>query len=143
MSEQSEEMGDSSEEYWEDKLSSEEYRILRERGTEPKFSGEYLEVWDDGTYHCAGCGASLFPSDAKFESDHGWPSFYDAKEENIEYQRDTRHGMDRTEVVCANCGGHLGHVFEDGPNPTGKRFCINSAALSFEEEDGTAQSDGE
>lgn len=121
---------------WRDRLTEEEYRILRERGTEPKFSGDYLDVWDDGTYRCAGCGAELFPADVKFEAGHGWPSFFDANEDYIEFRRDTRHGMDRTEVVCAECGGHLGHLFEDGPEPTGKRYCINSAALEFEPEDG-------
>ena len=125
---------------WREKLTEEEYQILRERGTEPKFSGEYLDVWDDGTYRCRGCGAELFPSDTKFEAGHGWPSFFDANDENVEFQTDTRHGMERTEVVCAECGGHLGHVFEDGPEPTGKRFCINSKALDFDPEEGTARS---
>lgn len=127
---------------WKETLTEEEYHILRERGTEPKFSGEYLDVWDDGTYRCTGCGAELFPSDTKYEAGHGWPSFFDAKDDAIEYREDSRHGMDRTEVVCATCGGHLGHVFEDGPDPTGKRFCINSKALDFDPEEGTAQSDG-
>lgn len=117
-----------------DHLSEQARHVLRERGTEPKFSGEYLDLWDDGKYHCAGCESPLFPSDAKFDAGHGWPSFFDAYDENIEYETDTRHGMERTEVVCANCGGHLGHLFEDGPDPTGKRFCINSVALNFEEE---------
>lgn len=128
-------------EEWRDELTEEEYHVLRERGTEPKFSGEYLDVWDDGTYRCKGCGAELFPSDTKFEADHGWPSFFDAAEENIDFETDTRHGMERTEVLCANCGGHLGHVFEDGPEPTGKRYCINSVALEFDPESGTARSD--
>lgn len=128
---------------WREQLTEEEYHVLRERGTEPKFSGEYLDQWEDGTYRCAGCGTELFPSDTKFEAGHGWPSFFDAEEENIEFTTDSRHGMERTEVVCANCGGHLGHVFDDGPEPTGKRYCINSVALDFDsatEESGTARS---
>ncbi|MFW6153011.1 MAG: peptide-methionine (R)-S-oxide reductase MsrB [Halobacteriota archaeon] len=135
-------MESETDERWEELLTEEEYHILRERGTEPKFSGAYLEEWDDGTYRCRGCGAELFDSETKFEAGHGWPSFFDANEQNIEYRRDSRHGMERTEVVCAQCGGHLGHVFEDGPEPTGKRFCINSLALDFDpEETGTARSD--
>lgn len=125
-------------EEWRERLTEEEYHVLRERGTEPKFSGEYLDEWDDGTYRCRGCGAELFPAETKFEAGHGWPSFFDAKEENIAFDTDTRHGMERTEVVCANCGGHLGHVFDDGPDPTGKRFCINSVALDFEPEESEA-----
>ncbi|MFB6075020.1 MAG: peptide-methionine (R)-S-oxide reductase MsrB [Haloarculaceae archaeon] len=118
---------------WREILTEEEYRILRERGTEPKFSSGLLEVSDDGVFRCAGCGAELFDSDEKFESGTGWPSFWDAHEAGaIETRLDTSHGMERTEVVCANCGGHLGHVFDDGPEPTGKRYCINGAALDFE-----------
>ncbi|MFB6164034.1 MAG: peptide-methionine (R)-S-oxide reductase MsrB [Haloarculaceae archaeon] len=121
-----------SDEEWREVLTDEEYRILREAGTEPKFSGEFVDQKADGTYVCAGCGAELFDSDTKFESGSGWPSFYDAAKENVETRLDTSHGMRRTEVVCATCGGHLGHVFEDGPEPTGKRYCINSAALAFD-----------
>ncbi|MFB6148081.1 MAG: peptide-methionine (R)-S-oxide reductase MsrB [Halobacteriales archaeon] len=120
---------------WKEVLTEQEYRILRERGTEPKFSGEYIDVDEDGVYRCAGCGTELFDSDTKFDSGSGWPSFYDAKDGAVEFHEDTRHGMTRTEVVCSTCGGHLGHVFDDGPDPTGKRFCINSAALDFEEDD--------
>ncbi|QSG05793.1 peptide-methionine (R)-S-oxide reductase MsrB [Halapricum desulfuricans] len=120
-------------EEWREMLTEEEYHILRERGTEPKFSGELLDVDDDGVFRCAGCGAALFDAGTKFDSGSGWPSFYDIVDEgNVVTEPDTRHGMERTEVTCANCGGHLGHVFDDGPDPTGKRYCINSAALDFD-----------
>jgi len=123
-----------SDEEWHNRLSDEEYRILREAGTEPPFSGEYVDHTDDGTYVCAGCGAELFDSETKFKSGCGWPSFYDTDDDRIETRLDTSHGMRRTEVLCASCGGHLGHVFDDGPDPTGKRYCINSVSLEFDEE---------
>jgi peptide-methionine (R)-S-oxide reductase len=120
---------------WREELSPEQYRVLREQGTEPRFSGEFVDHKADGTYVCGACGNELFASGTKYESGSGWPSFYDAKEGAVELRRDTSHGMVRTEVVCARCGSHLGHVFEDGPKPTGQRYCINSLALGFEDDD--------
>lgn len=125
-----------SEDAWRDRLDDEEYRVLRERGTEAKFSGEFIGKDDDGVYRCAGCDAALFDSGTKFDGEgSGWPSFDDAIEGSIERREDTSHGMVRTEVICANCGGHLGHVFQDGPTETGERYCINSCALDFEDND--------
>jgi peptide-methionine (R)-S-oxide reductase len=119
---------------WRAELSDEQYRVLREKGTEAPFSGEYDHTFEPGSYRCAGCGAVLFDSDTKYDSGCGWPAFYaPASEEAVEEERDTSFGMVRTEVLCAACGGHLGHVFPDGPHPTGVRYCINSAALQHDE----------
>ncbi|WEL23883.1 peptide-methionine (R)-S-oxide reductase MsrB [Candidatus Nanohalovita haloferacivicina] len=115
------------------RLSEEEYRILRESGTEAPGTGEFLNHSEAGVYRCKACGQKLFQSDDKFDSDR-WPSFKDAIMDNIELKKDLSHGMNRVEVCCSGCGSHLGHVFDDGPEPTGKRYCINSKALDFEEE---------
>ena len=119
---------------WKEELSPEQYRILREKGTERPFTGEYLNNKKDGTYTCAACNNPLFDSETKFDSGSGWPSFYDVVNEgNVKLIKDSSLGMIRTEVVCSNCEGHLGHVFDDGPQETGLRYCINSLSLGFEE----------
>ena len=119
---------------WRAELTDEQYRVLRRKGTEPPFSGEYDHTFEPGTYRCAGCGAELFDSDTKYDSGCGWPAFSaPASGEAVEEEVDASHGMVRTEVLCASCGGHLGHVFPDGPQPTGLRYCINSAALKLDE----------
>ncbi len=121
-----------SDDEWRSELSAEQYAVLREQGTERAFSGKYWDCHDDGMYRCAGCGAQLFASGVKFNSGTGWPSFTEALPGAVETRPDTAHGMVRTEVVCVRCGGHLGHVFDDGPAPNGQRFCINSCAVDLE-----------
>lgn len=121
-----------SEEEWKKDLSPEQYYVLRQKGTERAHTGEYNLHFEKGIYTCAGCGEPLFTSENKFESHCGWPSFFDAADkEKIKYIEDRSHGMIRTEIVCAKCGGHLGHIFDDGPAPTGQRYCVNSLSLDF------------
>jgi peptide-methionine (R)-S-oxide reductase len=123
-----------SEQEWKAELTPEQYEILRNKGTEPAFTGEYWDTKEGGVYRCAGCGQELFSSDTKFDSGTGWPSFFDPMDsDKVETREDDSFMMRRTEVVCSRCGGHLGHVFDDGPNPTGQRYCINSCSLDFDE----------
>ncbi|MGI9101184.1 MAG: peptide-methionine (R)-S-oxide reductase MsrB [Terriglobales bacterium] len=122
-----------SEEEWRKELTPEQYHILREKGTEAAFTGKYEPAEDPGMYRCAACGEPLFSSETKYHSGSGWPSFYQPESKTaVDEQEDSTHGMRRVEVTCAKCGSHLGHVFPDGPRPTGTRYCINSASLNFE-----------
>jgi len=133
---------DKDEAAWREQLTAEEFYVLREKGTERAFTGEYWNVWEEGSYQCRGCGEVLFQSDTKFDAGCGWPSFdRPASEGVIEESQDTSHGMIRTEVLCQKCGGHLGHVFPDGPTETGQRYCINSLSIKLKENDQSIDDD--
>jgi len=122
-------------EEWREELTLEQYHVMREKGTERPFTGVYHNTHDEGTYLCAACGNELFDSETKFDSGCGWPSFYaPIAEGNVKEETDTSHGMKRTEITCAKCGSHLGHVFDDGPQPTGQRYCMNSVSLKLDKE---------
>ncbi len=123
-----------SEAEWEEQLNEEQYRVLRQKGTERPFTGQYNMHFEEGTYTCMACNSPLFKSNTKFDSGCGWPSFDESIEGNVEYVRDTSHGMIRTEILCANCGSHLGHVFNDGPTETGQRYCVNSVSINFDKQ---------
>lgn len=130
-----------SEAEWKSKLTPEQFTVLREKGTERPFTGKFEAHWEPGVYTCAACGNELFLSDTKFDAGCGWPSFYEALDKTKIIERiDKTHGMMRTEIVCAKCGGHLGHVFNDGPNPTGLRYCVNSLSLDFNKKAGDKDS---
>lgn len=116
---------------WKERLTDKEFHILREKGTEPPHSGKYNTHFEKGKYYCKGCDALLFDSDSKFESNCGWPSFDSSVDGAIEYKKDTSLGMQRIEILCANCGGHIGHIFDDGPTATGQRYCVNSISINF------------
>jgi peptide-methionine (R)-S-oxide reductase len=132
-----------SDQEWRERLTPEQYRVLREKGTERPFTGKYVQVKDDGMYRCAGCGAALFSSDTKFESGTGWPSFTEpAVADAVELHVDRSYGMRRTEVTCRRCGGHLGHVFDDGPGPNRQRYCINSCSLDLDVATGRSEDSG-
>lgn len=123
-----------SDEQWRERLTPEQYAVLRGKGTEPAFTGTYWDAKDEGVYRCAGCQTPLFTSDTKYDSGTGWPSFYKPlSDDAVRLQPDNSHGMQRTEVVCAACGGHLGHLFDDGPQPTGQRYCMNSVSMELTE----------
>ena len=124
-------------EQWRERLTPEQYAVLRGKGTEPAFTGAYWDAKGDGVYRCAACSAQLFTSDTKYDSGSGWPSFWEPlTPDAVRFERDTAYGMIRTEVLCGTCGGHLGHLFDDGPQPTGQRYCMNSVSLEFQPADG-------